>query len=227
MSTVTSSTSATTTTTTSTTAGTSAEEIQERFLTMLIAQLQNQDPLDPMDNEQITSQMAQLSMVSSLTTLNETLSSISGQIDMGQAIEASALVGKDVLVPGNKIAVGVDSDGTVTTTPFGIDLEAAAASVVVKITDADGNVVRTLDVGAQDEATVLTLSWDGLDDSGNAVTEGAYYAQVTATDADGATVASTALTHGTVGSVVYTSSGLKLDLGLVGQFSLLDIYQIT
>lgn len=227
MSTVTNNTSASAVSSSSSKSSTqSAAELQNQFLTLLITQLQNQDPLDPMDNAEITSQMAQLSMVQSLSTLNDSLSSISNQIDMGQAIDAAALVGKDVLVPGNKIAVGTSADGTTTATAFGVDLESAASSVTVKITDKNGSVVRTLDLGAQNAATVLNVNWDGKDASGNPVADGAYYAQVTATNASGAAVSATALTSGTVGSVVYTAEGLKLDLGLVGQFSLLQVFKV-
>jgi flagellar hook assembly protein FlgD len=42
----------------------------DRFLTMLVAQMQNQDPLNPMDNAQVTSQMAQINTVSGLEQVN-------------------------------------------------------------------------------------------------------------------------------------------------------------
>src|SRR5690625_188872 len=86
------------------------EETQDRFLTLLITQLRNQDPLDPMDNSQITTQLAQLSTVQGINQLNETLLEISGQMDVSQSMQAAMLVGKEVLVPGDKVLLGSDPD---------------------------------------------------------------------------------------------------------------------
>src|SRR5699024_11983488 len=84
------------------------EETQDRFLTLLITQLRNQDPLDPMDNSEITSQLAQLSTVQGINQLNETLLTISGQMDVSQSMQASMLIDRDVLVPGDKALLGSD-----------------------------------------------------------------------------------------------------------------------
>ena len=48
------------------TSGTTATEMQDRFLTLLVAQINNQDPLNPMDNAQMTTQMAQINTVSGI-----------------------------------------------------------------------------------------------------------------------------------------------------------------
>lgn len=197
-----------------------AADIQDRFLTLLITQLKNQDPLNPMENAEITSQMAQLSTVNGITQLNTTLLALSGQMDMTQSIQAASLMGKDVLIPGDKILVGSGQ-----ATPFGVDVVSPAASVKVSIVDAAGQVMREYDLQAQ-EVGVIGLEWDGLDGSGAAVPDGAYFARVTAVDATGANVAAGTLTYGRVGSVAYTASGLKLDLGLAGNASLYDIRKI-
>src|SRR5690606_24999100 len=107
---------------------------QSQFLTLLVTQLQNQDPLNPMDNAQVTSQIAQLSTVSGINQLNNTLLGLSGQMDMSQSMQAANLIGKEVLVPGEKISVGssvVDGVATQVTTPFGVDLISDASRMVV------------------------------------------------------------------------------------------------
>lgn len=202
-------------------------DTQDRFLTLLVTQLQNQDPLNPMDNAQVTTQIAQLSTVNGIQQLNNTLLALSGQMDMSQSLQAASLIGKQVLVPGQKVSLGSDpADPTIkSATPFGIDLISNSDKTTVAIFDATGAMVRKLDLGAM-QAGVYPVAWDGKDDSGNAVPDGAYSVQVTAMDADGQPVSAQSLTSGRVGSVAYTSGGLKLDLGLSGRYSLLDIRQV-
>lgn len=202
-------------------------DTQDRFLTLLVTQMQNQDPLNPMDNAQVTSQIAQLSTVAGVNQLNSTLLALSGQLDVGQSMQAAALVGKDVLVPGSKVLLGgADGDGgEVQSTPFGVDMQAPAAGVVVEVLDKNGTPVRRMELGAQ-AVGVVPLSWDGKDDAGTTLPEGAYFVRVSATAADGSAVAAETLSYGQVKSVVYTTEGLRLDLGLAGQVSLFDIRQI-
>ena len=201
-----------------------ASDTENRFLTLLVTQLQNQDPLNPMDNAEVTSQMAQLSMVTGITQLNNTLLALSGQMDVSQSMQAANLIGKDVLVPGSKISVGVDEEGT-HVTPFGVDMISEATKVVVTVTDSAGNVVRSIDLCSQ-PVGVISVDWDGKNDAGTAVAAGAYTFNVKATDASEQAVSADALTYGKVGSVAYTSAGLTMDLGLAGSHSLLSLRKI-
>lgn len=84
----------------------SIAETQEQFLTLLVTQLRNQDPLNPMDNAGITSQLAQLSTVSGIEKLNQTVLALTGQLDVSQSMQASNLIGRHVLVPGEAIKLG-------------------------------------------------------------------------------------------------------------------------
>lgn len=199
-------------------------DTQDRFLTLLVTQLQNQDPLNPMDNAQVTTQIAQLSTVNGINQLNNTLLALSGQMDVSQSMQAANLIGKGVLVPGSKVALGIN-DGVRTATPFGVDVIAPAAKVLVNITAADGQLVRQIDLGPQ-EPGVMSVQWDGLGDGGAELSAGAYKVEAVALDADGQPVAAEALTHGTVSSVAYSSQGLRIDMGLAGSYSLLDIRKI-
>lgn len=204
-----------------------ASDTQDRFLSLLVTQLQNQDPMNPMDNAQVTSQIAQLSTVNGINQLNNTLLALTGQMDVSQSMQAAGLIGKSVLVPGSKIALGSSpADPTVKqATPFGIDIISPATHVVATILDGGGKAVRQIDLGAQ-PAGVLSLQWDGKADGGALAPDGAYTVQVSATDASANPVSVTALTSGTVGSVSYSSGGSRLDLGLTGSFALSDIRKI-
>lgn len=195
------------------------QQTKDQFLTMLITQMQNQDPLNPMDNAAITQQMAQLSTVEGINALNDTMLSISSQVDMSQAMAASSLVGKHVLVPGDKIKLG---DGV--TTPFGVDLISPADSLQTIITDAGGKVIRTIDHGPHSPG-VYSFGWDGLDDKGVKAPDGAYFMKTVAKAGD-IEVAAQSLSYGQVGSVAYTSEGLRLDLGLAGNVPLSDLRKV-
>jgi flagellar basal-body rod modification protein FlgD len=203
----------------------SAQSLQDQFLNLLVTQLNNQDPLNPMDNSQMTSQLAQISTVQGITDLKSIVSSISGQIDVSQSMAAVSMIGKKVLVPGDAVKMDTDATGARVVTPIGIDLQADAADVKMTISDSSGRVVRSIDLGKQSSG-ILTPAWDGKDDSGNAMPDGSYTIGVTAVDGNGAAVTADALTYGQVQNVAYTTNGVRLDLGLTGQFSMLDIRQV-
>ena len=152
----------------------SSSDLQSSFLTLLVAQLKNQDPTNPLQNNELTSQLAQISTLSGIEKLNTTLGSISGQIDSSQSLQASSLVGHGVMIPGSTILAGKNSTSeSVDTTPFGIELTQAAEKVTATITDGNGKVIRTLNMGAQ-TAGVHTFTWDGKLDDGTAAPDGAY-----------------------------------------------------
>ncbi|AOB31038.1 flagellar basal body rod modification protein [Bordetella sp. H567] len=204
----------------------SAQSLQDQFLTLLVAQMNNQDPLNPMDNYQLTSQLAQISTVQGVQDLKSVMQTISSQVDLGQSMDAVSMIGKHVLFPGNSLKVDTDAaTGTRVMTPVGVDVQADAHDVVVKISDSTGRVVRTMDLGAQD-AGIVAPNWDGKDDSGNTMPDGKYTFTVAATDQNGNAVAADALTYGQVGGVSYSTQGVRLDLGLAGQVSMLDVRKV-
>jgi len=202
-----------------TTKSTSAD-LQENFMTLLVTQLQNQDPLKPMENAELTSQLAQINTVNGIEQLNTTLASITGQIEEGQALQAAALVGRGVLVPGERVLVGSG-----VTTPFGIELEQAADEVSVTLVDSTGKAVRQFDLGNL-KAGVQSFTWDGELEDGSAAPDGAYTVKVEAR-ANGEALSATTLNYAQVGGVTRTESGPLLDLGAVqGSVSLADVRQI-
>ncbi|VVD80383.1 flagellar basal body rod modification protein [Pandoraea communis] len=207
----------------------SADDLQNSFLKLLVAQMNNQDPLNPMENSQVTSQLAQISTVTGITQLNTTLSSVTSQLNSTQSLQAAALVGKGVLVPGNNIGVGstTATDGTVTktATPFGFELAGDADTVTIQIKDSTGKVVRTVNAGALD-AGVQALTWDAKDDAGATVADGKYSLTVTAS-ANGKAVTPTLLSYAQVQSVVASTTGAPLlNVGTGSNIKLSDVREI-
>ncbi|WP_157267570.1 flagellar hook assembly protein FlgD [Azohydromonas aeria] len=118
---------------------------EERFLKLLVAQMQNQDPLNPMDNAQVTSQMAQINAVTSLEKVNTSIAALSTQMVQMQALQGASLVGRDVVVAGNRLSSG-DTAGRLA---GGFEMDSAADHVQVEILDGAGRVLDTLQLGAQ------------------------------------------------------------------------------
>lgn len=205
---------------TSTSGSNSASDLRSNFMTMLVTQLKNQDPLNPLDNSEMTSQLAQINTLSGIEALNTTLQSITGQIDASQTLQAAALIGHSVLVPGDRVLVGSGQ-----ATPFGIELASAADQVKVSITDSAGKLVRQFDLGAQ-AAGVQSFSWDGTLDDGTAAPDGAYTVAVAASTS-GTAQDVTVLTYGQVGGIASGSGAPLLDLGAtLGQVDLQSVRQI-
>ena len=124
----------------------------DRFLKLLVAQMQSQDPLNPMDNAQVTSQMAQINTVNGISQLNATVQGLSSQFVQMQTLQGAALVGRDVTVKGDRLAVaGGEGVG-------GFELDASADAVKVEVLSPAGHVVATLDLGAQG-AGVHAFRW--------------------------------------------------------------------
>lgn len=182
------------------TSGTSASDLQSTFLQLLVAQLQNQDPTDPMDSSQMTSQLAQINTVSGISQLNTSLSSLSTQLSAGQNAQAALLIGSTVLAAGSSAAV---SSGTAP--QLGVQLTSAASDVKLTITNSAGQVVNTLDLGAQSAGTV-PVTWNGKDSSGNTVADGTYTISATAT-VNGSSTSAQALVASQVQGVIQQSDG--------------------
>jgi len=194
------------------------DETQDRFMTLLVTQMKNQDPLNPMDNAQVTSQMAQLNTVTGINKLNETMSSLIGSVQLGQAYQATSMIGRNVLVEG-KTLTHTETGGY-----FGVDVPNGADSLSVAIKNGSGATIRTLTFGKQDVG-VNALSWDGKMDDGTTAPSGDYSFDITAKTGD-TTVSSTALSLAQVQSVTTSTSGAKLNLSNNTTVSASDISEI-
>ena len=202
----------------STSGANSMTDAQNRFLKLLTTQLKNQDPLNPMDNAQMTSQLAQISTVDGIEKLNATLQKlVSSSVD-GEAMQAAALVGHQVMVAGSGLQLAD------TGAAGGIDLGASADQVTVTIKDVNGIIMNALNLGALD-AGVHDFGWDGKTAAGVRAVNGAYSISVSATRG-GDKVAATALQLAGVQNINQSSQGVSLNLGALGLVMMSDIKQI-
>lgn len=197
---------------------TKTEDMQGRFLTLLTTQLKNQDPLNPMDNAQMTSQLAQISTVDGIERLNATLEKMLAGSATSEVMQAAALVGNQVMVAGS--AMSLTESGAV----GGVELKSAADKVTVSIRDANGALMRKLELGKQD-AGIVNFVWDGKTDAGATAEPGNYKISVEATRGT-TSVESKALQLASVLAVRQGAKGVDLDLGSYGLITMNDIKQI-
>ncbi len=188
--------------------GTNAQSLSNTFLTLLVAQMNNQDPLNPVDNSQITSQMAQISTVTGINSLNSTVSQLVSELQQSQAMQSTQLAGHTVLVPGNSLTLASTSatGSSQTLAAYGgFSLAQAADSVNVTVKDSTGATIRTINLGALG-AGVQDFSWDGTTDSGAKAVAGNYTYSVSA-KASGQSVSTTAYSAQQVVGVAPQSDG--------------------
>lgn len=203
------STSSSTSTDTASATGTSALG-KDAFLQLLVTQMKNQDPLSPQDNTQFVSQLAQFSSLESMNNLSSTVGTISTTFQSSQALQASALVGRSVTVEAStaQLTAGSSISGSVA-------IPTASASNTVGVYDANGNLVKSIDLGTQAAGTA-SFTWDGTDSSGAQVAAGNYSFKAIST-VDGADTALTTYLPAVVNSVTMASTaGGEMTLNLAG-----------
>lgn len=173
---------------------------QADFLKLMTAQLNNQDPFAPVDNTQMVAQMAQFSSLAGITDMNTTLKAISDKLGGTSTSDAMSYVGRTVLTEGDT-AYGRTSGGIA----GGVELDGDATDVTVSIQSPDGQVLKTMSLGAQPKGTI-SYDWDGKTDGGADAGTGPFKVSVTAQN-QGTTVTSRGLVWAPVESVSMPSSG--------------------
>lgn len=178
---------------------------QADFLRLMTAQLNNQDPFDPVDNTQMVAQMAQFSSLAGITEMSSTLKAIADKLGASSPSDAVGYIGRTVLTEGGtafpRAAGGI---------ACAVALDAAADQLVVQIADAQGQVLRTVDLGRQKAGTVQ-YDWDGKTDAGEDAGAGPFSVTVAAAAA-GQAVPARGLVWAPVQSVSTASGQPVLDV---------------
>jgi flagellar basal-body rod modification protein FlgD len=194
------------------------EDAQSRFLKLLTTQLRNQDPLNPLDNAEVTSQLAQMSTVDGIERLNGLFQQFLSAQESAEAMQAAALVGRGVLVPGKGMIL-TEAGGV-----GGFELAQAADKVTLSIRDAAGLEVALVELDGI-EAGSHNYVWDGTAIDGSQAAPGMYTVSVEAS-LNGEEVGATALEFGQVTGVIRGPRSTDLQIGSRGIFQFNDIKQI-
>lgn len=165
--------------TSSTTSSASSEKSQslgqDQFLTLLVAQLQNQDPLNPADATEFTSQLAQYSELEQLFNLNDAMEELTATTSKSQNISALNLIGQEVVVEGDTFSFDGESSAN-----LGYKIDGTVTDLTIAIRNSSGKIVATLKADDLSEGN-HSISWDGKDDNGDTVLSGEYTFSLTAT----------------------------------------------
>src|SRR5262245_53522890 len=114
------------------------------FMKLLVAELKQQDPLDPMQAREMVEQLSQLSSVEKLHSIDEKLSSLQNLSAASSGIANAGLIGRQVVADAHTLLqTGTDA------VSGNFNLASAADTVQVKIRDGAGQLVKTMDLGAQ------------------------------------------------------------------------------
>lgn len=102
---------------------------QSNFMTLLVAQLQNQDPLNPASNEDFIAQLAQLE---SLDESKKISASLSSMVSTQEFSAASTMIGKSV----SGRSQSIDFNGVVSS------VSQIDGKVKLNVTQADGSLLQ-------------------------------------------------------------------------------------
>ena len=180
---------------------------QTEFLDLMVTQLKTQDPFKPMQNGDFIAQMAQFSNVTGLAELQQSFDKLATSLQSNQALQASSLVGRTVLVPS---AVGTLASASGIN--GAIELPESSGAVGINVQDSSGQIIRRLELGPQSAGEVY-FSWDGIGNDGVPAQLGRYYISADA-GLGGETVALPTLMSASVGSVTLGQGGQGLSLNL-------------
>ncbi|RDD63642.1 flagellar hook assembly protein FlgD [Ferruginivarius sediminum] len=180
----------------------------DAFLNLLVTQLKNQDPLEPMKSQEFTNQLVQFSGVEQQLATNDKLDSLVDLQNGSRAGSAVNYIGREIEAAGNQLSL---QDGSAS---FAYELNDNAAGAVIQIANGEGNVVRTLE--AETTAGRHEMTWDGTDEDGNALPDGAYTMNLLAVDAENKTVQGTTSVFGRVTGVETSGDGVLLNIGDIG-----------
>jgi len=156
---------------------------KDDFMKLLLVELQHQDPTEPMDSEKILSQTSQLATLEASENTNKALANLATSLGNNLQFSTIASIGKIADLGSDSIAheKGTSSD-------FELYFPSDVKSGFIEITDTNGNLIKTMEVGTNAKG-VYSFTWNGKSDQGVVADNGVYH--VNASYLDGNDVAKT------------------------------------
>ncbi|MNP33209.1 Basal-body rod modification protein FlgD [compost metagenome] len=141
--------------------------------------------------------------------LNSSMGTLLSGYQSSQALQASSLVGRKVIVPSEKAVVD-----TAETFKASASLPVSSSNVWVNVYDDAGTLVNRIQLGQQSAGSV-SFMWDGKDSSGKLMPPGTYKFEAQA-EVEGETKALYTMLPANVDSVTLGQNGGELMLNLAG-----------
>lgn len=195
---------------------------QADFFALLTKELANQDPTKPVDNNEMISQMTAFSTTDGVQQLNESFTDFASSMTSSQALQASSLVGRSVLVEDNVFGMneGEAVKGKIVS-------DTAASNVNIYVENIAGEIIQTVPVGNL-QAGGATFTWDGQTTNGESAPAGAYRFRVAGL-VDGQASELQAMTYRKVDSVTLAGANGSILLNLNGgsSMALADVVEVS
>jgi len=194
---------------------------KEDFLSLLVAQLQNQDPLNPDDPTEFTAQLAQFSSLEQLFTLNESMNKFVESNANADRFTTLNTIGKDVAYHTG------DFDYTTGSIEVGYSLDGVASEVNLSL-QLNGATIATFK-GTELGKGNHFFTWDGLTKDGDQAGSGNYKIVLQAKAANGESIGVAPLIKSEVTGVdLESESGTILitKAGEVAFSSILGVYEV-
>lgn len=195
---------------------------QEDFFSLLTEQLANQDPTKPVDNDQMVAQMTSFTMADGIEQLNTKFENFATSMTSNQALQASSLIGQQVLLQGDIGYMSSEGQGV-----SGVVINEQTTQILkISIENEKGELIKVIDAGTQ-AAGNIQFNWDGTNASGKVMPPGNYVVRAQGDVLGESQVLPTAINRH-VASVSMGGSSQGIILNLNGEVSvkLDDVIQI-
>lgn len=176
----------------------------DEFLTILVAQLENQDPLDPTDANQFVTELAQLSQVQYLTNIYSAVEDLGSVIENGTMGELASTIGGYMVVDDKAASTG----DKILLAPAG-----EYDTITLTLTDSSDNT--------------KTISFDSDDSPVYEVTDGSYTITGATASLDGKEVTCSTTVYRYIAGVQSGDTGAMLVAGDGTTYPVSDISLIT
>ena len=161
-----------------------------------------------------------LDVMVQIEDLQNSIGTLASSLYSDQALQASALIDREVLVARDVGPLGSDRE-----LRGAVELASSTGSVEVRVTDANGVLVRRLDLGQQ-QGGLVRFVWDGRDESGQPMLVGNYRLEAFAVQT-GVREQVPVLVESRVESVTLgNSGGVLLNLEGLGEVALGEVRRI-
>lgn len=194
---------------------------QDDFIKLMTTQMNHQDPMKPMENGDFLSDMAQFSTVSGLKEIKDAFNGLATSLKSSQALQASSMVGRKVLIPGSMSTLSQGSP-----MKAAVDVNENAEEIKVSIMNDQGALVKEINLGNK-AAGVAHFSWDGMLSGDKKAMSGNYSVRAVGL-VDGKAESLKTLISDTVQSVSLGTGGkgVSLTLANAGSAGLADVKEI-
>ena len=198
---------------------------QDDFLKLMTTQMNNQDPFKPMENGDFLGQMAQFSAVTGLKEIKESFNTLASSMKSAQALQASSMVGRKVLIPGDKAAL--DGSGMIN---GAVDVPAGSGDIKVMVTNMSGEVVKEIALNGS-KSGLIEFSWDGKQLDDQQAAPGTYFFNAVVPNQEQNKEGSASLKTYVMDSVKSVSlgkagEGVVLNLASSGKASMADVAEV-